>query len=77
MKIKIEGIDIHYKNVHELNERVRAHLTLTQDKRRVLEKELSALKKRERLLRKFVGGDEERPGFVSPNAVTPAINDGQ
>jgi len=61
MKIKIEGIELHYRNVSELNERLRNELTEVQLKRVQTATELRGLAKQERALKKFLGVHETDP----------------
>ena len=55
MKIRIEGIDIPYKNVADLNAKARAHLDQLRLKREHAAAELRALTKKERALARFIG----------------------
>ena len=54
-KIDIEGITIAYKDVSDLNHKVRAALSKIQRKREKVQEEFSAFRKKERGLKKFLG----------------------
>ena len=58
-KIDIDGINITYKDVSDLNQKVKAVLSKIQRKRETLQAEFNANRKKERGLRKFLGIKEE------------------
>ena len=69
LKIEIEGIEVHYKNVSDLHERIQAHLDEVHAKRTKAAGELKALTRREKALRKFLG--IQKPPLPTPmNAAT-------
>ena len=55
MKIKIEGLDIHYKNVADLDTKVHEQLTAVRLTKLQAAVELKGLIRRERALMKFLG----------------------
>jgi len=59
-KIKIEGLDIKYKNVSDLHEKVKDTLVKVKTSREETEEKLNQLRKRERGLRKFLGLDTSK-----------------
>ena len=58
-KIDIEGIGISYKDVTDLNQKVKAALQKIQRKREKLQQEFGGVRKKERGLKKFLGIKEE------------------
>ena len=59
MKIEIEGIEITYKSVLDLNEKVRTSLLETKKERTAIETKFRLLRKREKFLEKFLGTNKE------------------
>jgi len=59
MKIKIEGIEITYKSVLDLNEKLRGFLLKTKKEREECETKFRGFQRRERALKKFLGEKEE------------------
>jgi hypothetical protein len=57
-KMEIEGIIIPYKNVTDLNHKVKEVLSKVERKRNELQFELTAQRKKERNLKKFLGIEE-------------------
>ena len=55
----IEGINISYKDVSDLNQKVKAVLSKIQRRRESMQTEFSAIRKKERSLKKFLGIKEE------------------
>ena len=55
MKAKIEGLEIAYKTVLDLNEKVRELLLKTKKEREECEIKFRTLRKREKSLEKFLG----------------------
>lgn len=65
-KIDIEGINIGYKDVSDLNRKVKEALSKIQRKRENLQTEFSAYRKKEKALKKFLGiKDETKEATVS------------
>lgn len=65
-KIDIEGIGISYKDVSDLNQKVKGVLLKIQRKREKLQAEFNVYRKKERGLKKFLGiKDETRETTVS------------
>jgi hypothetical protein len=58
-KIDIESISISYKDVSDLNHKVKAVLSKIQRRRENIQTEFNAIRKKERGLRKFLGIKEE------------------
>ena len=58
-KIDIEGISISYKDVSDLNHKVKAVLSKIQRRRESIQAEFSAIRKKERGLKKFLGIKED------------------
>ena len=55
MKMKIEGIEILYKNVSDLNAKVGEQLSLIHKRREKRENEVKGLRRTERAFKKFLG----------------------
>lgn len=55
MKMKIEGIEIVYKNVSDLNAKVGERLALVRKRREKQENEVKGLRRTERSFMKFLG----------------------
>jgi hypothetical protein len=59
LKIEIEGIELHYKNVSDLNAKVESHLRDVRLKKAQATEELKTLSRKERSLKRFLGIDAE------------------
>ncbi len=64
-KMEIEGITIPYKNVTDLNHKVKEVLSRVERKRIELQSELGLQRKKERGLKKFLGIEEDAKPSVS------------
>ena len=59
MKTKIEGLEISYRNVGELHEKVKELLLEFKQTRKQIESEFKEVKKKEKALQKFLGIKED------------------